>query len=292
MLSDPVVYTDLLPDSKPEEVLQVLSRLYEIASSVVSKIRTNGATVSYSGGIDSSILAQLLRERSDGNQINFLTLGLKDSYDTRRKVPSSRFLVREVDPSTVELAAVEVSKMVRVSTVAQFDDCVCFWLIANELKLIGNSEVLIDANGPDELFCGYDRFRRILDGKGYQFVDVEIARALGIAKYLKKEVKLILSKFGLDSITPFLEGHFVEFSLSKVPVSMKILRGDDRLRKRIWRALGRKIGVPDLVVAQPKKAMQYSMGVHPVIMAMIKKGRINLESLSGRPLSPNNSMQF
>jgi asparagine synthetase B (glutamine-hydrolysing) len=283
MLHESVSFLDLLPRVNPEEVLKVLDTLKENAVEVVSRIPTT-AIVSFSGGIDSSILQRLLRELQNGNPHQLLTLGSKSSYDINVRSLGHEHHIREIDNAAVEIAAKDVAKKVRVSKLSQFDDCVCFWLIANEAKRLGNSEILADANGPDELFCGYDRFRRILNTGGYQCVEEEIRRALESAKVLKKEVKLILEDFGLDSMTPFLEDTFVEFGLSKVPISTKILSGDDRLRKRIWRLLGREIGVPENIVLQPKKAMQYSMGIHPIVFRMMKKGAIKIESRSGSVL--------
>jgi asparagine synthase (glutamine-hydrolysing) len=294
MQTDSVSYSDLLPNSRSEQVSELLDELLDVSLSVVSTIPEGRATLSYSGGIDSSILAKLSSMSFDEGPPNLVTLGVKGSFDTKRlRGSSSADTVREIDRGLVEIGAEEVSKLVRVTSLPQFDDCVCFWLIANEtIRGVRKKEILVTANGPDELYCGYDRFRRILDSEGYESVEQEISRALESADALKKEVGLVLGRFGLGSRDPFLEGPFRKFGLSKVPISMKILQGDDRLRKRIWRAFGRRIGVPETVVLQPKKAMQYSMGTHPIIKQMIKKGRIQIESRSGKVLRDSDHSQI
>ena len=55
-------------------------------------------------------------------------------------------------------------------------------------------------------------------------------------------------------------------------------KGDDRLRKRLWRLYGRTLGLPESIVTKPKKAMQYSMGIHQVVFRMVKREEIDLGS--------------
>ncbi len=48
------------------------------------------------------------------------------------------------------------------------------------------------------------------------------------------------------------------------------------MRKRLWRLYGRTLGLPESIVSKPKKAMQYSMGIHQVLFKMLKRGEIEL----------------
>jgi asparagine synthase (glutamine-hydrolysing) len=136
---------------------------------------------------------------------------------------------------------------------------------------------ILSANGPDELFCGYDKFRRIIDVEGYPEVQKEIVRALHTADELRKQVSTVVSKFGYETREPFFEPEFKEYSLG-IPVEYKILKGNDHLRKRIWRCLGRSLGLPSSTVIRQKKAMQYGMGVHGVVLSMVKRHRIDIGS--------------
>jgi len=107
-------------------------------------------------------------------------------------------------------------------------------------------------------------------------VSEEIHRAVSIAKILAQQVRVILSSIGIELLNPFLSEEFVRFCELGVPVKYKIAIGDDRLRKRIWRLYGRKLGLAEEVVQKPKKAMQYSMGIHAVVKRMLKKGKLEI----------------
>ena len=289
MLVDSPSYFDLIPNQGGKDFHGLLEKLHATAKDAVARNLPDSAILSYSGGIDSSILNSII-EKLGRSQIQLLTLGVRGSQDatalleTNTLAQNDRFIQRVVDRAEVEEAAREVSRLVRVQNVSHFDDCVCFWLIGKMTSSTTKAEFVVSANGPDELYCGYDRFRRILDAEGYPAIQKEIVRALNMADSLRREVKLVLSRFALDSSEPLLDPTFRSFSISQVPTEFKILKGDDRLRKRIWRALGRKLGVSELRVLQYKKAMQYSMGVHQIILSLLKRKMISLD------LVPNSSM--
>ena len=289
MLVDSPSYIDLIPDQGGQDFHCLLGKLHAITKDAVSRNLPDSSILSYSGGIDSSILNSIIGEL--GRKIQSITLGVPGSQDatalleTNTLAENDRFIRCIVDRAEVEEAAREVSRLVRVQNVSHFEDCVCFWLIGKMASSTTKAEFVVSANGPDELYCGYDRFRRILDAEGYPAVQNEIVRALDLADSLKREVKLVLSRFGLDSSEPLLDPTFRTFSISQVPIEFKILKGDDKLRKRIWRALGRNLGVPEQRVLQYKKAMQYSMGVHQIIVSLLKRKIISLD------LEPSSSMQ-
>ena len=213
-----------------------------------------------------------------------LTIGRVESSDVRMVSHDPlawsdgfRFVLENIDVKAIEEAAMQVSKIVTVSNLSHFEDCVSFWLAASAATRIKNIRYILSANGPDELFCGYDRFRRIVDEQGYPAAEKEIMKALDSADRLRKQVAIVVSKFGYETCEPFLEREFREYSLT-IPVEYKIQKGNDVLRKRIWRCLGRSLGVPNQTVVRQKKAMQYRMGVHAVVLSMVKKDRIDIES--------------
>ena len=275
-------YLNLIPNLQTADFENLMKRFHNNALNAVSKNLQSNSILSYSGGIDSSLLEALASDASS-SRFPLLSLAVEGSSDARMLQGISapigqtslvKCIVRRTD---VEEAVLQVSKLVRVSTLSHFDDCVCFWLIADRVRKLSKASIVVSANGPDELYCGYDRFRRILDTKGYDEVEKEIAHALDQASSLRKEVKLVLSKFGLDSAEPLLDQDFVSFSQSEIPVYYKIIRGNDRLRKRIWRALGRRLGINESVVLRPKKAMQYSMGIHKVVTSLLKRKAICID---------------
>ena len=238
--------------------------------------------VAYSGGIDSSILATLVTKTETG--VTLLTLGRSGSPDVMSILTSrSTFLTKPIvsvaEKVDVENAVSEVEALVSVSSLSHFEDCVAFFLISKAVRNLTNARYVLSANGPDELFCGYDRFRRIVDLEGYDAAQNEIFVALKIAEDLASQVKKVASHFGLLVFEPFLTEEFRTNALA-VPIEYKILVGNDLLRKRIWRYYGRTLGLPSATVLKPKKAMQYGMGIHNVTESMLKRGILKLEMTS------------
>ena len=235
--------------------------------------------VAFSGGIDSSILASILGHLRKNAKL--LTMGLEKSADILTvsngiRMSRDQILIKPFHREDVEHAAIRTLNFVQVSNLSHLEDCVAFWLISEHTSKLSGMNTLLSANGPDELFCGYDRFRRILDSEGYSAIPKEITRSLVVADNLSKAVKSIGSLFGLQIAEPFLSGDFRSEGL-KIPASHKILPSNDLVRKRIWRCLGRTLHLPEEVVMRPKKAMQYGMGVHQIVSSMLKRGTLKFE---------------
>jgi asparagine synthase (glutamine-hydrolysing) len=275
-----ISFEDLLPEADRDAITSILERLEAMAMDCVARTVSKDFVLAYSAGIDSSILAELLRRNLGGATL--LTLGRVESSDLKaasRDLLSTRsgfnLVLENIGTQDIEDAAVRVSKIVRVSNLSHFEDCISFWLTALAASKMKDVKYILSANGPDELFCGYDRFRRIVDEQGYPAVEKEITKALDSADKLRKQVALVVSEFGYETQEPFLEQEFREFSL-KIPAEYKILKGNDVLRKRVWRCLGRALGIPDITVVRQKKAMQYGMGIHPVVLSLVKKDRIDI----------------
>ncbi len=76
---------------------------------------------------------------------------------------------------------------------------------------------------------------------------------------------------GARLVLPFADARIIEFGLG-VPINYKLPSSSDEPRKIILRKLAKKLGFPAEVSDRPKKAAQYSTGVHKAL-ARIAKGR-------------------
>ena len=277
-----VSFNDILPSVSSDCIIPMLVKLETVANECVKKAVDEESVLGYSAGIDSSILAELLRKLS--GRVVLITLGKEKSSDVKSVTldpligrTGFESFVEDITRDEIESAAIEVSRLVRVANLSHFEDCVAFWLTASRARKVREVHSILSANGPDELFCGYDRFRRIVDEAGYSSVEVEIRSALDSAQRLREQVALVVSEFGCSTKEPFLRREFQEVSLS-IPTEFKILKGNDVLRKRIWRCFGRVLGLPDVTILRQKKAMQYGMGIHPVVLSLLRKERIKVKS--------------
>lgn len=253
----------------------------EAASKAIDSLPDGQGVLGYSGGIDSAVMAKLLSGR--GKKITSLTLGRSGSPDILAAAGAqfnvlspTETLSKIVFVEEIEAAASKVADLVSVSNLAHYEDCLAFWLIGNAAKSVPGIGYVVSGNGPDEIFCGYDRFRRIVDSHGYEAGETEIIRALSNAEKLGKQVRVVLANFGLELFEPLLLESFRERCL-KIPIKFKILRENDMLRKRVWRCFGRSLGIPESIVQRPKKAMQYGMNIHSLVWNMWKRGRLKLD---------------
>jgi len=276
-----VALMDLLSDADPEIVRNTLSHLdgvsrESVRAALIGK-KVENCVVSFSGGIDSSILAVLCNSEI---ALELFSLCGAGSQDARFLKASGDFenlgshFIETVSKKEIESAAKRVSQTIEARSLSQVEDCTAFYLIASKLRLRSKDvKFVLTANGPDELFCGYDRFRRLVDSLGFDVVEEEMERSLQAALLLKQDVRTVLEEFDISTLDPFLLDGFTELC-RRIPAQLKIKRGEDRLRKRLWRLYGRSLGLPESIVLRPKKAMQYSMGIHQTVFKMLKRGEI------------------
>jgi asparagine synthase (glutamine-hydrolysing) len=85
----------------------------------------------------------------------------------------------------------------------------------------------------------------------------------------KVEVDKLARLFNIDYHCPFLSDPFIEYAM-KVPQDLKITHQDDALRKHLLRRVAMQLGVPKHVASRPKKAFQYSAGIHKAIKHLAK----------------------
>ncbi len=192
------------------DVVSILRKKLEIA---VGKSGSSGLL--FSGGLDSSILAQLCRNvvaltvtlESEGEDIlyaNFLArkLGLKHFYK-----------VVDIDEALDSIP--EVIKILKSFDPALPNDLVIYF----SLKMGKEKGIVrvMTGDGADELFAGYDFMKDLKDPEGY------IKR---IARSMTFSPNLIGDFLGIEISQPYLDKEFMEFSLT-IPIDLKI-RKDER----------------------------------------------------------------
>jgi asparagine synthase (glutamine-hydrolysing) len=78
---------------------------------------------------------------------------------------------------------------------------------------------------------------------------------------LMQEIDSITREFGIKIKQPFLSPDFISLSRN-IPIDQKINGPNDLLRKHILREVAVSMNVPHQSAMQPKKALQYSSGIH------------------------------
>jgi asparagine synthase (glutamine-hydrolysing) len=241
-------------------LIELRQALYDAVSENISGICR--VAVAFSGGVDSSLLAKLCHHHS--KQVTLLTIGFPDSPDIHfSKAMATRMgmnhKVYEINYLDFQEKLQYILQTVKCSNNSHIENCVAYYYIS-ELAKQNDLKTVLSANGCDELFCGYDKYR-----KAYCTGDAQIERLMeeSIVNELALlgEIRTIAAALGIQIKQPFLSPQFIKFAKS-IPIHQKITGSDDMIRKHILRNAALEFGVPNESAMKPKKAIQYGSSIH------------------------------
>lgn len=218
--------------------------------------------IAFSGGIDSAMLAVICSRL--GKQLTLITTGFPGSHDLVFSKHISallgfnqRTLVIEKEDFMKTLAYVR--KVIPCDNTSHIENCLAYHYIATAAKQEG-LQIVLSANGCDELFCGYNSYRLAFD-KGPQGLSSLMEEKIANEYQLVGEISAITNELGITVRQPFLDPHFISFAKT-IPLEFKIRGSDDMLRKHILRDFALSLGVPRESAMKPKKALQYGSLIH------------------------------
>jgi len=226
----------------------------------VKESKTMG--ISFSGGVDSSLLAKITKDL--GYDVVLLTMGFEGSHDVEfskrmAKTLEMRHEVELISENMFSDVARKIWDKINVDNLSWNENCIAFYYVA-KLAKEHNIYKVITANGIDELFCGYNSYRDFIP-EGEETVLGIMNEKLDNEIRMMKAVNQITSEFSVQIAQPFLLEKFVEFSKT-IPLEYKIKDKNDLARKHIIRKLALSIGVPEESALKQKKAMQYGSLIH------------------------------
>ncbi|MDQ2684794.1 MAG: asparagine synthase C-terminal domain-containing protein [Thermoproteota archaeon] len=242
---------------------ELTTHLYSAVEAFVK--HTDRAVIAFSGGVDSSILAKICKDL--GKQVYLVTIGFSGSHDILFSKSISKLLglfsnhvVYEILQDDFNDSISKVKSSLKCNNLSHVENCIAFYQISKIVRdnKLGNS--FLTANGFDELFCGYDRYRSYYPN-GTDFLLSYMEEKLGNETHMMKEISMEISKLGIQSFQPFLTESFIRFA-KDIPLEYKIKGPDDTLRKHILREIALTIGVPSESALHPKKAIQYGSLIH------------------------------
>ena len=286
-------FTDILT-LKPEHILYnwqdispaqpVYEKVFEGDVAKIDKIlrlsvvkRIEGLSeigVIFSGGLDSSYLALLLKEISENIplKIKLYAVGVEGSKDVEAAIYASKFLnldleifevtedaVREALPSVVKAIGDDNLMKVGVGLTTYF---------ATKMVARDGLKVAISGQGADELFGGYKRYvQSFIDGTLNYDLRVDMSKMYHVNLERDDACSMLNS---VELRLPFLDKKLVELVLN-IPDNKKIVSMHDDMRKSILRKLAFEEGLDYEIAYRPKKAAQYGTGIDKILRKKITK---------------------
>ncbi|MBQ9160629.1 MAG: asparagine synthetase B [Methanobrevibacter sp.] len=230
--------------------------------------------VIFSGGLDSSYLALLLKEISENIplKIKLYAVGAKDSKDVEAAIYASKFLnleleicevteelIRESLPQVVKAIGDDNLMKVGVGLTTYF---------ATEMVARDGIKVAISGQGADELFGGYKRYlKSFVEGT----LNYDLREDMSNMYHVNLERDDACSMLNsVELRLPFLDKKLVELVLN-IPDNKKIVSMHDDMRKSILRKIAFEDGLNYDIAYRPKKAAQYGTGIDKILRKKIIK---------------------
>lgn len=250
-----------------QELRNSLLKAVEEETSEVKK-----AAVLCSGGIDSSLLAALTAKKIP---VKLYAVGLKESNAINASEKASKLLnipLKKVIVSKKSLPKnlSKIKKILNTNNFLQLSIALPEFIALKQIKKDSFSHAF-SGQGADELFFGYDEFRRLLEKKN-SFNELEKLRKKKLANIYKDNLKrdfALAKHFSLQLHTPYLNKTFKKSAL-KFSAKENIFSKNDFLRKRILRKLAEEFLPKQLTLAR-KKAIQYDSALARELKKLINR---------------------
>jgi asparagine synthase (glutamine-hydrolysing) len=242
----------------------------QIIHAVQNTITTKKIAIAFSGGVDSSLLAKICSDI--GFDVTLLTIGFEDSHDIEfsKKIASLlgfKHFTYIIQKKSFSSVAKEIKLKIKTDNLSWNENCIAFYYVSKLAKEHGIEKILT-ANGIDELFCGYDAYRKVVEDSEKSVMALMESKLENEIKMMEA-VDVVSSGFGVKILQPLLSEKFIAFAKT-IPIEEKIKNKDDLVRKHIIRQLALSVGVPSDSALKRKKALQYGSLIHKNLMKFKK----------------------
>lgn len=259
---------------EPTEISKNLSRHLEKA--VLKRVPEQKFGLLFSGGIDSTIIAHILKKA--GHDFTCYTTVVDDKDFKEPEDRAYAKLVAEklglkhkiikIRQGEAESLLKKVVPLIEDTNVVKTEVGLTFYAACEAAKKEG-CKVIFTGLGSEEIFAGYKRHK--------DSTDINKECVSGLLKLYERDLyrdDVITMYHGLEARLPFLDTALIEYSL-KIPGRLKIKQG---VEKHILRLAAQELGLPKGLTERPKKAAQYGSNVSRLIARLTKKAGFRLKS--------------
>lgn len=255
-----------------ENHLQEIKRaIYQAVLRDVEGINEIG--ILYSGGLDSSLIALLVKNCAVNADITLYTAGTTDSYDLQNVTHTSEILgmdlkIIEISLEDIPEAVPKLARIIESSHPVKISFELPLFLSLSRLK----EKYIISGQGADELFGGYARYLK-MDRKR-----LKEALIFDVNSLIDEDIKMdhrVAEHFNKILRMPYLNEEVVKKAI-QIPVEYKVKNGE---RKIILKKIALELGLPAALVNKEKKAAQYSSGIIKAMRSIAKKEGIGVNEL-------------
>ena len=240
--------------------------LSEMENAVKETIPDKKIGVAFSGGVDSTLLAKLVKDM--GYDVHLLTVGFHDSHDINFAKEVNQILnlphsISEIEPEKFKEVSNKIHQIIKSDNLSWNENSIAFYYVA-ELAQKNGLKTVVTANGIDELFCGYNSYREAIEIGEDEVVKMMNDKLKNEAEMMVA-INTVTAEFGVKMVQPFLSPSFIDFA-KRIPVSEKIHGPDDMKRKHVVRELAMDYGIPEVAAQKRKKALQYGSQIHKSLL--------------------------
>ena len=244
----------------------------------------------FSGGIDSTIIAKILKDNKQKFNCYLCILddpNLKPPQDLAYAIKAAKKLNLNLKIIKVKLKEIKqylktIIPLIEDYNVVKVGVALTFFAAAEQAKKDG-CKVIFSGLGSEEIFAGYQRH------KDSHYLNKECLS--GLIKIYERDLYRddVITMFNnLELRLPFLDKELVEYAL-KVPPTLKLKNHQE---KYILRLFAKSIKIPEEFANRKKKAAQYGSNFHKAISKLTKQNKFKFKSDYLRQFYPSHNLKL